>query len=102
VARDSVLVSQAPPIPLELTLTPDTAIACLGNADLEAQITGGGGVISYVWTNSVGATVGTSSVLNVPAAVFEVYTVTVSDQCGQMINGDVEVTTGPAPPLVIL
>ena len=102
VARDSVEVSQAPPIPLELTLTPDTAIACLGNADLEAQISGGGGVISYVWTNSTGATVGTTSTINVPAATLEIYTVTASDQCGQTITGDVEVTTGPAPPLVIM
>ncbi|MFT3884975.1 MAG: hypothetical protein QM724_05950 [Flavobacteriales bacterium] len=43
VAKDSVLVSQAPPPPLVVTTTPDTAIACLDNADLTATVTGGGG-----------------------------------------------------------
>jgi gliding motility-associated-like protein len=101
VAMDSVLVTQAPPTPLVLTLPPDTAIACLGNADLAATVTGGGGVISYGWTNSAGAPVGNTSVINVPAAELETYTVTVSDQCGQTISGQVEVTTGPTPPLSI-
>ncbi|TXI81490.1 MAG: T9SS type B sorting domain-containing protein [Flavobacteriales bacterium] len=99
-ARDSVLVSQASPVPLELTLTPDTAIACLGTADLIASITGGGGEISYTWRHG-GAVVGTDSVLNVPAAVHAVYTVEVSDQCGQTVTGEVEVTTGPTPPLLL-
>ncbi len=100
VATDSVLVSQAPPVPLVLTLTPDTAIACLGTADLVASITGGGGELSYTWRHG-GSIVGTDSVLNVPAAEFEVYDVEVSDQCGQTVAGRVEVTTGPTPPLVL-
>ena len=37
-ASDSVLVSQAPPVPLVLTLTPDTAIPCHGHADLIASV----------------------------------------------------------------
>jgi gliding motility-associated-like protein len=98
---DSVLVSQAPPVPLVLTLTPDTAIPCLGHADLTAQVTGGGGTLQYSWTNSGGAVVGTTPTINVPAAVQETYSVQVSDQCGQSIQGQVEVTTGPTPPLVI-
>jgi gliding motility-associated-like protein len=99
-ARDSVLVSQAPPVPLILTLTPDTAIACLGEADLLASIRGGGGTISYTWRHG-GSVVGTDSVLTVPAAVLETYHVEVSDQCGQTVTGQVEVTTGPTPPLLI-
>ena len=97
---DSVLVSYAPPVPLVLDLTPDTAIACLGNADLIASVTGGGGLISYSWTHN-GGVVGTDSILNVPAADHEVYHVAVSDQCGQSAQGQVTVTTGPTPPLVI-
>jgi len=97
---DSVLVSYAPPVPLVLDLTPDTAIACLGNADLIASVAGGGGIISYSWTHN-GGVVGTDSILNVPAADHEVYTVNVSDQCGQSAQGQVTVTTGPTPPLVI-
>ncbi len=99
-ASDSVLVSQAPPVPLVLTLTPDTAIPCLGHADLIASVVGGGGTLQYVWTHG-GGTVGTDSVLNVPAADHEVYTVQVSDQCGQSVQGQVTVTTGPTPPLRI-
>jgi len=98
---DSVLVSQAPPIPLVIVLTPDTAIPCLGNADLIVEATGGGGVISYEWTNE-GGLVGTDPTLNVPAAVLEIYTVEVTDQCGQLVTGDVEVITGPTPPLTLV
>ncbi len=98
---DSVLVSQAPPVPLVLVLTPDTAIPCLGTADLIAEVTGGGGVISYEWSNGV-EVVGTEPTLNVPAAELEIYTVEVSDQCGQIVQGDVEVTTGPTPPLSLV
>ncbi len=102
VALDSVLVSQAPPVPLVLTVTPDTAIACLGTADLEVSVGGGGGVLSYTWTNSAGSAVGSTAVITVPAADFEVYTVEVSDQCGQVEEAAVEVTTGPTPPLTLL
>lgn len=98
---DSVLVSQAPPVPLVLLVTPDTAIACLGSAELEAEVTGGGGVISYEWTH-VGEVVGTTPTITVQAAEFEVYTVEVSDQCGQVQTANVEVTTGPTPPLVLV
>ncbi|MFT3883892.1 MAG: gliding motility-associated C-terminal domain-containing protein [Flavobacteriales bacterium] len=100
VAKDSVLVSQAPPPPLVVTTTPDTAIACLDNADLTATVTGGGGIIQYNWANSSGV-VGDTPTINVPAAVREVYTVTVSDQCGQSEQAQVVVTTGPTPPLVL-
>ncbi|MCL4282790.1 MAG: choice-of-anchor L domain-containing protein [Flavobacteriales bacterium] len=97
---DSVLVSQAPPVPLVLTLTPDTAIPCLGHADLVATVTGGGGSISYTWTLG-GQVMGSDSILNVPAAANDVYTMVVSDQCGQSISGQVVVTTGPTPPISI-
>lgn len=101
VAADSVLVSQAPPVPLVIEVTPDTAIACLGHADLEVTVTGGGGIISYAWTNGAGEDMGDTPVINVPAAELEVYTVQVSDQCGQLVEAEVEVTTGPTPPLVV-
>lgn len=100
-ASDSVLVTLAPPVPLVLTLTPDTAIPCLGTADLIAHVSGGGGTLQYTWTHN-GDVVGTDSILNVPAAVQEIYTVQVSDQCGQTVQGQVVVTTGPTPPLSIV
>ncbi|MGB3526323.1 MAG: gliding motility-associated C-terminal domain-containing protein, partial [Flavobacteriales bacterium] len=99
-ATDSVLVSWAPAPPMVLTVPPDTAVACLGFADLEAVVTGGGGTITYTWTNN-GTVVGNSSVLNVPAADHEVYTIEVSDECGQSEQAQIVVTTGPTPPLTI-
>lgn len=97
---DSVLVSQAAPIPLTITLTPDTAIPCLGNADLEVVVEGGGGDIAIVWREGT-TIVGNEAVLNVPASVLTVYEVEVSDQCGQTVTGQVEVTTAPPIPLTI-
>lgn len=99
-ARDSIRVSQAPPTPLVLTMPPDTAIPCLGQADLVPVVTGGGGSLQYTWTHG-GGIVGTDLLLNVPAAVQEVYTFQVTDQCGQSAQGQVVVTTGPTPPLSI-
>lgn len=97
---DSVLVSQAPPEPLVITVPPDTAVACLGTADLEATTTGGGGMVQIVWTLG-GAVVGSGPVITVPAADHALYTATASDQCGQTMSADVVVTTGPTPPLVV-
>ncbi len=99
-ALDSVLVSWAPAPLLEVTLPPDTAIACLGHADLISTVSGGGGVLQYAWTLN-GALVGTSPILNVPAAVNEIYTLEVSDECGQSVQDQIVVTTGPTPPLMI-
>ncbi len=99
-AMDSVLVSWAPAPLLEVTLPPDTAIACLGYADLVPVVTGGGGVLQYTWTLN-GAVVGTSPILSVPAAELETYTLSVSDECGQTVQDQIVVTTGPTPPLNI-
>lgn len=98
---DSVLVSQAPPVPLSITLTPDTAIPCLGTADLEVEVEGGGGVITILWREGT-TVVGNEDVLTVPASVLTVYTVEVSDQCGQTVTDEVEVTTAPPVPLSII
>lgn len=99
-AQDSVLVSQAAATPLLVTLPTDTVIPCLGFADLVPVVTGGGGDLEYAWTLN-GTVVGTSPVLNVPAAVNEIYTLEVSDECGQIVQAQVVVTTGPTPPLNI-
>ncbi|MEO7082568.1 MAG: choice-of-anchor L domain-containing protein, partial [Flavobacteriales bacterium] len=99
-ALDSVLVSWAPAPLLEVTLPADTAIACLGFADLIPVVSGGGGVLQYTWTLN-GAVVGTNPILNVPAAVNETYTLEVNDECGQSVQDQIVVTTGPTPPLNI-
>ncbi|MBS1568200.1 MAG: choice-of-anchor L domain-containing protein, partial [Bacteroidetes bacterium] len=68
--------------PMELALTPDTAIPCLGNADLAVSAQYGSGGYSYEWTLN-GQVQGTDSVLNVPAPTAPVYYVaTVTDLCG--------------------
>lgn len=99
-AIDSVLVSQAAATPLLVTLPTDTVIPCLGSADLVPLVIGGGGELEYTWILN-GAVVGTSPVLNVPAAVYETYVVEVSDECGQTTQAQIVVTTGPTPPLNI-
>ncbi len=99
-AQDSVLVSQAAATPLLVTLPTDTVIPCLGSADLVPVVTGGGGELEYTWTLS-GTVVGTSPALNVPAAVYETYIVEVRDECGQSVQTQIVVTTGPTPPLNI-
>ena len=99
VATDSVLISWAPASPLVLSATPDITIACLGQAELEAFATGGGGTLQYIWQNN-GVVVGTIPTLTILAAVNEVYTVAVSDECGQSAQAQVLVNTGPTPPLV--
>jgi gliding motility-associated-like protein len=101
VAQDSVLVSWAPAPPLVLTLVTDTVIPCLGNADLIPVVSGGGGSLQYTWTLG-GSVVGTSAVLSVPASVYAIYTLEVRDECGQAVQAQVVVTTGPTPPLSIL
>ncbi|MCB9170397.1 MAG: choice-of-anchor L domain-containing protein [Flavobacteriales bacterium] len=87
--------------PLDLTLTPDTAVPCLGNADLTTvDLTGGNGAYDYEW-QSGGTVLGTTNTLNVPADVPTYYALTVTDGCGSVVVDSVLVTTAPLPDIVI-
>ena len=72
---------------LTLTTIPDSSI-CFGTSIiLYAETTGGAGVISYEWAGTFGTT---PTVVVEPGGNNE-YTVTVSDQCGQVLSNDIEI-----------
>jgi gliding motility-associated-like protein len=72
---------------LTLTTIPDSSI-CFGTAiELFAETTGGAGVVSYEWTGTFGVT---PTVVVEPGSSHE-YSVTVSDECGQVLTNDIEI-----------
>jgi len=86
--------------PLDLVVSPDTLIDCLGDGDISVvSVTGGDGVFSYQWSLN-GVPLANTPVFNVPAASPPVYyTVTVSEGCGSSISDSVQVGTVPLPPI---
>lgn len=77
--------------PLELIVSQDTAVCVFGTAILSAQATGGGGGFTYVWTGNINGDSATYSNLTTP----EIYTVSASDLCGQIISEDIFVDVVP-------
>jgi gliding motility-associated-like protein len=86
---------------MNLTASPDTAIPCLGNANLSALATGGNGVYNYTWSQG-GIPVGSNASLNVPASDTTWYVATAFDQCMHSAMDSVMVTTVPLPDIQIL
>src|SRR5690606_17182226 len=101
-ATDSAWVTLPPYTPMELTLTPDTAIPCLGTADLTVHAQFGSGGYTYQWTLG-GQVVGNDSILAaVPPATPPVYyTATATDLCGVQVSDSVLVSQAPPIPLVL-
>jgi gliding motility-associated-like protein len=75
-------------------------VPCLHDAWLTATTEGGGGTISFQWSQGPNQLAANDSLL-VSASAPTTYTVTASDQCGQTVSTDVLVTTGPTPPITI-
>jgi gliding motility-associated-like protein len=100
--QDSIVVTMPVYQPMQVTVSPDTAIQCLGDADISVlNVTGGNGVYTYQWTLA-GAVVGNTATINVDAASPPVYYVaTVSDGCGFSASDSLLVSTAPLPPIVI-
>lgn len=87
--------------PITIDVSPDTAIPCLGNADISViAANGGNGVYTYEWTLN-GAVLGTNATQNVPAGPPTYYVVTVTDGCGSSVQDSVLTTTAPLPPIEI-
>ena len=85
-----------------LTLTPDTAIPCLGDADLSVlNVAGGDGTFSYEWTSG-GSVVGNTATVNVPAGAPTWYMATVTDGCGSIGQDSLLTTTAPLPAIEIV
>jgi len=88
--------------PMVITLTPDTAIPCLGNADLNVlNVTGGDGSYAYEWTSG-GAVLSATSTVNVDAGPPAYYVATVTDGCGSTVQDSVLATTAGLPPMAIV
>lgn len=99
--QDSITVFIPAYAPMSVTASPDTAIACLGNANISAlSTTGGNGNYTYAWTQG-GQEVGTNSVLNVPASDPMWYVVTAFDGCGHSATDSVRVSTAILPDIQI-
>ncbi len=88
--------------PMVLTLTPDTAIPCLGDADLSVlNVAGGDGNFSYEWTTGT-TVIGSTATVNVDAGPPTYYVATVTDGCGSIAQDSVLTTTAPLPPIEIV
>ncbi len=99
---DSITVTIPVYPALTMEVSPLTLIDCLGNGDIAVtSATGGNGEYSYGWTLS-GASAGSTSTINVPAANPNVfYVATVTDGCGSTVTDSVEVGTVPLESIVV-
>lgn len=88
--------------PLQLVVSPDTLIDCLGTGPISVvSVSGGNNVFQYQWTLG-GVPVGTTPAITVPAASPPLYyTVTVTEGCGSSITDSVLVGTVPLPDIEI-
>lgn len=87
--------------PLEIEVSPPTAIPCLETDQIAVlAATGGDGNYTYSWERS-GSVLGTSATLTVPSGADAWYTVTVGEGCGSSVQDSVLVTMVPLDPIVI-
>ncbi|MEZ4757323.1 MAG: choice-of-anchor L domain-containing protein [Flavobacteriales bacterium] len=99
--QDSVVVTLPVYQPLEIEVSDDIAVACLGDVDIEViSATGGNGVYTYQWTLN-GTVVGNTASITVPNGEADNYIVTVGEGCGTTIQDSVLITTIPLDPIVI-
>lgn len=100
--QDSITVFIPAYAPIVVTASPDTAIPCLGNADISVVNTvGGNGAYNYAWTQN-GTLAGIGTTLNVPASDPIWYVVTAIDGCLHLASDSVLVSTAPLPDIQIL
>ncbi len=87
--------------PLEITVSPETLIPCLGTGPIEVtSAVGGNDVFTYNWTAN-GAFIGNTATVDVPAGPPTWYIVTVGEGCGTSVQDSVLVGTEPLPPIVV-
>jgi gliding motility-associated-like protein len=99
--QDSVVVTLPVYEPLEIEVSDDLQIPCLGFAPIAVtNAVGGNGVYTYQWTLS-GAPVGNAATINVPNGDDVYYVVTVEEGCGQVAQDSVLVGTVPLDPVVV-
>ncbi len=98
-ANITVTVPVYPPV--TIIVSNDTAIACLQNATLQVQASGGDGVYTYDWTDAGGTTLSTLPTLNIVAGPLATYYIYVEAGCGLGATDSVVVSPLPLPPIVV-
>lgn len=87
--------------PLEIEVSPETLIPCLGTGPISVtNAAGGNNVFAYAWMAN-GNLVGNTATVTVPAGPPTWYVVTVSEGCGTSVQDSVLVGTEPLPPIEI-
>ena len=87
--------------PLDIEVSPPTAIDCLDTAPIAVtSATGGNNVFAYAWTLQ-GVPLGNTATIIVPAGPPLWFVATVTEGCGTSIADSVLVTTVPLPPIEI-
>ncbi len=89
-----ILIKESPPIVLEVKDV--TICESDGGADIGVTATGGVGDLSYLWDNG-----GTDASVFVVTSTTTIYTVTVSDECGNTATKSLTVTVIPNPAATI-
>jgi hypothetical protein len=87
--------------PVSISVTNDTAIACLQNALLQVNASGGDGVYVYEWTDELGNVLSTTSSVLVTSGPPATYYVDVQAGCGFGAQDSVTVTPLALPPIVV-
>jgi gliding motility-associated-like protein len=85
---------------LEITITEDIVEQCpFVPFDLEVNPINGAGIFTFLWEDGNGNVLGTDSILSVNPSQTSTYFVTVNDQCGDTVSGQVTITI-LSPPLI--
>jgi GEVED domain/Secretion system C-terminal sorting domain/SprB repeat len=92
----TVTVSVDPISAAVITATPSTV--CPGsNVTLCASYSNGGGVITFIWKNPSGVTIGNTQCITFPVPASGVYSLTVSDACGNSTTSTINLIATALP-----
>jgi len=87
--------------PLTIAATPDIVEICpYVPTILTGTPSGGAGNYTYVWTNATGVVIGRDSTVEVVPPATTSYTITITDQCGEIQEATIQYTI-TSPPLVL-
>lgn len=87
--------------PVSINVSNDTSIACLQNALLQVNASGGDGIYVYEWTDALGNVLSTTPTLNVTSGPAATYYVDVQAGCGLGARDSVTVSPLALPPIVV-
>jgi len=93
-ANDEVIL-EVPDVPLTVELGPNVNVTCLDDPWLSADVSGGVGTYSYIWTEA-GITLGTDPTVQVTVNDEVEFVLLVEDQCG---NSQTDIVTYNIPPV---